>query len=149
MKQLFSTSYNRSLADAWLLILRLGVAAAMMTHGYPKLMKLVEGGELKFSDPLGIGVAASLALAVFAEFFCSILLGLGLATRFAALALSITMGVAAFIQHGADPFARKEMALLYLMIFLTLLVFGPGRYALDSRLGGKPAGKGAKKKARA
>lgn len=148
MKQLFSINYNRSLADAWLLILRLGAAAAIMTHGYPKLMQFVEGGELKFGDPLGIGVTASLALAVFAEFFCAILLGLGLATRFAALALSITMGVAAFVQHANDPFARKEMALLYLMIFLTLLVFGPGKYSLDSQIGGKAA-KGSKKKARA
>lgn len=145
MKKLFSIHYNHTLADVWLLILRVCAGGFIMTHGYPKLMKFVEGGELKFADPLGIGVTASLALAVFAEFFCAILLALGLGTRFAALALSITMGVAAFIQHGADPFGKKEMALLYLLIFLTLLVFGPGKYSVDSRIGGK-AGKGASKK---
>jgi putative oxidoreductase len=148
MKQLFSIHYNRSLADLWLLLLRLGAAGGMLTHGYPKLMKLLEGGAIKFADPLGIGATASLALAVFAEFLCSILLALGLGTRFAALVLSITMAVAAFIQHANDPFARKEMALLYLLIFLTLLVFGPGRYSLDSQIGGKAA-KGSKKKSRA
>jgi putative oxidoreductase len=147
MKQLFSINYNRSLADLWLLLLRIGAALGIMTHGYPKLMKLLAGGTIKFSDPLGIGATASLSLAVFAEFFCAILLGLGLGTRFAALVLSITMAVAAFIQHANDPFARKELAVVYLLVFLTLLVFGPGRYSLDSQLGGK-ATKGSRKKAR-
>lgn len=147
MNKIFSTAYNRSLADLWLLLLRLGVGGFMLTHGFPKLQKLLEGGEIQFMDFMGLGTTASLALVVFAEAFCSVLLILGLSTRLASLVLVITMGVAAFMAHGADPFAKKEMALLYLLIYLTLLVFGPGKYALDSLLAGKVGGK--KKLARA
>lgn len=120
----------------------------MLTHGYPKLEKLLAGGEIQFFDFMGIGAAASLALAVFAEVICSVLLALGLGTRLASIALAITMGVAAFLRHAEDPFAKKEQALLYLLIFLTLLVFGPGRYSLDSMLGGKPGMKRKGAKAR-
>ncbi|MBW3544492.1 MAG: DoxX family protein [Bacteroidetes bacterium] len=141
MNKIFSTAYNRSLADLWLLLLRLGVGGFMLTHGFPKLQKLLEGGEIQFMDFMGLGTTASLALVVFAEAFCSVLLILGLSTRLASLVLAITMGVAAFMAHGADPFAKKEMALLYLLIYLTLLVFGPGKYALDSLLAGKVGGK--------
>lgn len=147
MNIIFSTAYNRSLADLWLLLLRLGVGGFMLTHGFPKLQKLLEGGEIQFMDFMGLGTTASLALVVFAEAFCSVLLIIGLSTRLASLVLAITMGVAAFMVHGADPFAKKEMALLYLLIYLTLLVFGPGKYALDSLLAGKVSGK--KKLARA
>lgn len=143
MNKIFSTAYNRNLADGWLLLLRLGVGGFMLTHGFPKLQRLLEGGEIQFMDFMGLGTTASLALIVFAEAFCSVLLILGLSTRLASLVLAIAMGVAAFMAHGADPFAKKEMALLYLLIYLTLLVFGPGKYALDSLLAGKA---GARKK---
>jgi putative oxidoreductase len=142
MKQLFSTSYNRSLADVWLLLLRVCVAGFMLTHGIPKLQKLLAGGEIQFGDPLGIGVTASFILIIFAEVVCSALILLGLGTRFASFALAISMAVAAFVQHGNDPFSRKEPALLYLLIYITLLVFGPGRYSLDAKIGGgKSSGK--------
>ncbi|AHM60137.1 hypothetical protein D770_09400 [Flammeovirgaceae bacterium 311] len=149
MKQLFSTSYNRSLADAWLLLLRVCVAGFMFTHGIPKLQKLLAGGDIQFGDPIGIGVTASFILIIFAEVVCSSLILLGLLTRFASFVLIIAMSVAAFVRHADDPFSRKEPALLYLLIYITLLVFGPGRYAVDAMLGGGGKGAGKKKPARA
>jgi putative oxidoreductase len=68
---------------------------------------------------------------VFAEFFCSILLILGLFTRLAAIPLVIGMAVAAFVVHGADPFAAKELSLLYLFIYVALIFTGPGRHSVD------------------
>jgi putative oxidoreductase len=44
------------------------------------------------------------------------------------------MMVAAFMAHGADPFAKKELALLYLLIYVTILVTGSGKYSLDHYL---------------
>lgn len=146
MKSLFSTSYNATLANAWLLLLRLSVAGFMLTHGIPKLQKLLAGGNIEFADPLGVGPAISLALVVFAEVLCSVLLALGLLTRLASLVLVINMAVAAFVIHGPDPFSKKEMALLYLLIYITLLVFGPGKYSLDAMFGN---GGGGKKSAKA
>lgn len=136
-KRILSNSINSTLANTWLLILRLSAGGFMLTHGYPKLTRLFESGEIKFGDPLGIGPAASLVLAVFAEFICSILVGLGLFTRLATVPLIITMLVAAFIAHGEDPFSRKELALMYILVYVTLLVFGGGKYSMDELISGK------------
>jgi putative oxidoreductase len=95
------------------------------------------GGEIRFADPFGLGVTLSLFLVVFAEFFCSILIGFGIGTRLATLPLIITMFVAAFIAHGPDPFGKKELALLYLVIYIFLLVAGSGKYSVDYYLSRK------------
>tara|TARA_Y100000588_G_scaffold362851_1_gene424949 strand:- start:2264 stop:2689 length:426 start_codon:yes stop_codon:yes gene_type:complete len=137
MKNLLSTQLNPFFSDIWLLLLRVFSAALMLTHGYPKLLKLFGSGEIKFGDPIGIGPVASLVLVVFSEVVCTTLIGLGFLTRLSSIPVMITMLVAAFISHGADPFARKEMALLYLLVFTTLLVFGSGRYSVDGYLFGK------------
>jgi putative oxidoreductase len=137
LKEILNTDYNKVLANLWLLILRLSAGGFMLTHGYPKLTRLFDGGEIKFGDPIGIGPAASLVLAVFAEFLCAILVGLGLFTRLSSIPLIITMLVAAFIAHGEDPFGRKELALMYLLVYVTLLVFGGGKYSMDWMIAGK------------
>ena len=131
MKKKLQTGFNTTTANIWLFILRILVSAFMLTHGLPKLYRLFEEGDIKFGDPIGLGPAASLILAVFAEFFCSILVGLGLFTRLATIPLAATMMVAAFISHGSDPFSRKELALLYLLMYVTLLIFGGGKYSID------------------
>jgi putative oxidoreductase len=41
------------------------------------------------------------------------------------------MSVAAFIAHGSDPFGRKELALLYLVVFVFLLFTGSGKFSVD------------------
>lgn len=131
MKKLFHTELKPEFLHLALLLLRITVAAFMLTHGLPKLTKLLAGGEIKFADPLGFGPELSLFLAVFAEFVCSILVGIGLATRLAAIPLMVTMAVAAFISHGADPFGRKELALIYLLIYIFLFLAGSGKYSVD------------------
>jgi putative oxidoreductase len=131
MKKLFQTGTSEEYLDILVLILRICLAAFMITHGGPKLSKLLAGGEIQFGDPLGLGPALSLALAVFAEFFCSLLIGIGLGTRLAAIPLMFTMLVAAFISHGPDPFRQKEMALLYFLLYLALLVIGSRKYSFD------------------
>ncbi|MGB1041036.1 MAG: DoxX family protein, partial [Flavobacteriales bacterium] len=82
---------NVSLA---LLILRVVAGAAMLTHGVGKFESLFSGEPIRFPDPIGMGATTSLALAVFSEVLCSILLIVGLGTRFAAIPLLITMLVA-------------------------------------------------------
>jgi putative oxidoreductase len=124
---------NQKLTDVGLLILRLFSGLAMaFQHGLGKLQKL--GSEnIQFPDPIGIGAVPSLFLAGSAEFFCALAVTLGLFTRLMSLPLAFTMVVAAFIVHGDDPFERKEMALLYLTIFTTLFLTGPGRLSVDHK----------------
>jgi len=116
-----------------LLLIRLGLAVFMLPHGYAKLIHFSERMD-KFSDPYGIGSTPSLVLIIFAEFFCSILLALGLFTRFALIPLIIGMGTVVLVVHGSDPFGDKEKALLYLAPYIGLFFTGPGKYAVDRML---------------
>src|SRR5690606_6265806 len=137
MKRLLYPGSNTQAVDFALLVLRIAMGAMMLTHGLPKMEKLLAGGEIQFASVMGMSAATSLSLAVFAEVACAVLLVLGLFTRLAAIPLVITMFVAVFIIHSDDPFARKEMGLLYLSGYLTLLFTGPGRYSLDELIFGR------------
>ena len=112
------------------LLLRIVGGGFMLTHGIPKLMKVLSG-DLSFGNPIGIGEEASLILTVFAEFVCAALVLIGFKTRLATIPLIITMLVAALIVHGSDPFGDKEMALSYLIIYASIYALGPGKYSVD------------------
>ncbi|HEV7350483.1 DoxX family protein [Telluribacter sp.] len=131
MKRLFSTNFSNEAVHVWLAFMRIGVAALMWTHGIPKLLRLIEG-ETQFGDPLGIGSTPSFILVTFSEAICSLLIFLGLGTRLASIPLIISCSVAAFVAHRDDPFGRKELLLLYILIYLTLLILGGGKYSVDS-----------------
>ncbi|MGB7785247.1 MAG: DoxX family protein [Salinimicrobium sp.] len=131
MKRTYITNFNLGSIDLALLVLRLGISLLMLTHGIPKLFTLFGGEEIQFLDPYGLGIEASLTLAVIAEFICSLLLILGLGTRLALIPLMITMITAVFVVHVNDNFTRQELPLLYLLAYIVLLITGPGKYALD------------------
>lgn len=135
MNKILKTDIDSTQVDVVLLILRIGVAALMLTHGLPKLQMLLAGGEIQFPGVMGLSPAISLSLAVFAEVIASLFLLFGLATRLAAIPLIITMMVAVFIIHASDPFAVKEMGLLYIFLYLPLLILGSGKYSLDTVIG--------------
>ncbi len=137
MKKLFSTKINLNTLDFMLLLLRIAVAVFMLTHGYPKLTRLFSGEEIRFADPFNLGMTFSLVLVVFAEFLCSILIGIGFGTRLASIPLIVTMLVAAFVAHGPDPFGKKELALMYLVVYIFLLFTGSGKYSVDYLLSRK------------
>ncbi|MDB5019950.1 MAG: DoxX family protein [Pedobacter sp.] len=114
-----------------LLILRVVIGCFMLVHGLPKLHTLVDGGTIKFGDPIGVGVIPSLILAVFAEVICSILLIVGFGTRLAVLPLMTTMLVAIFVVHAPDGFDKKELAAHFLLVYFFLLLSGSGKYSVD------------------
>ncbi|PKF76140.1 DoxX family protein [Chryseobacterium sp. PMSZPI] len=129
-------NYNNSnsgsiLKDIILLVVRVFVGFAMLSHGFPKLQMLLAGGKIEFFDFMGMGPVVSLVLTVFAEFVCSILLILGLFTRVSLGFLVFTMAIAAFFVHGADPFEKREMSLIYLSVYLLLMVCGAGKFSVD------------------
>lgn len=118
-------------SDIVLLIVRLGVGASMITHGWPKMMKLMGEGPLTFPDPLHIGMMASLILTVFAEVICSLFIAFGLWTRAFAIPLFITMLVAVLIVHSGDSFSDREGAIQYTLVYALLFVTGGGKFSLD------------------
>jgi len=122
-------------------------------HGWGKVHSLATGhGEgfvngvaaLGFPMPVVFAWAAALS-----EFAGGLLVALGLGTRIAAAFAAFTMFVAAFIRHKAlhaflawigvlsvseetrQSWGNPEMALLFLLIFASLVLMGGGRFALD------------------
>ncbi len=120
--------------DIVLLIVRVFVGFAMLSHGFPKLQMLLEGGKIEFFDFLGMGPQISLILTIIAEFVCSILLILGLFSRVALGFLIFTMIIAGFVVHGADQFEKRELSMIYLSVYLLLMTFGVGKFSVDEMI---------------
>lgn len=126
-----NSNSNPIFRDIILLIVRVFIGFAMLSHGYPKLQMLLDGGKIDFYDFLGLGPQISLILTIIAEFVCSILLILGLFTRVALGFLIFTMIIAGFVVHGSDPFEKRELAFIYLSVYLLLIAYGAGKISVD------------------
>ncbi|MEI6834572.1 MAG: DoxX family protein [bacterium] len=129
-----SSEENRRLNDLGLLVLRLVAGLTMAAqHGIGKLQNLLNGN-VQFPDPIGIGAPTSLFLTGMTEFFCAMAVSLGVLTRLMSIPLAFTMMIAAFVVHANDSFERKELAILYLVIFFIFILTGPGRYSVDAKI---------------
>jgi putative oxidoreductase len=134
MKKLFTTDTKYLNKDLALLTGRIAIAFLMLTHGLPKMQMLFSGDPIQFPAVFGMSAGLSLALTVFAEVFCSILVLVGFGTRLATVPLIITMLVAVFHIHAAEVFAKKELAVLYLSAYIVLFFAGSGKYSADQLL---------------
>lgn len=123
-----------AIADAGLLVLRLMAGLALaFAHGLGKVPP--SPGFVETTAALGFPLPGLFAWAAgLAEFAGGLLLVVGLLTRPAAFFVLFTMGVAFFLQHGADPFASKEKAFLFGAVAICLLLTGAGRFSLDALL---------------
>mgnify|MGYP002631111543 CR=1 FL=1 len=134
--RLFDVGPRTPIASAALLLLRLGAGGLMATqHGWGKLSEF-SAKSATFPDPLGVGSETSLALTCVGEFLAPVLIMLGLGTRLAAVPAAFAMAVAAFVVHAGDPIGRRELALVYLLMFLVIAMLGPGRFSVDRKLEG-------------
>lgn len=137
MKKIFATNYSAAGINLITLVLRVVFGLLMIVgHGYPKLQNF-DTIETKFMSFMGLGPSLSLSLAIFAEFFCSLALILGLFTRLALLPLLITALVIVFMANGGDVFGKAETGFLYLTAYLVLLITGPGKYSVDAMISRK------------
>lgn len=134
MKKLFSINYSDNGITLAALILRLALGALMIPHGFNKLMNFSSKSST-FTDPFHIGHPTSMALVIFAEFFCAVFILMGLFTRLACIPLIVAMSVALFHAHNGDFFGKGEHAALYLGGFVALLLIGPGKVSLDKLIG--------------
>lgn len=146
---LFSNSVHTTAGSIGLLVARVGFGLSMAWgHGWPKIRDWSEISSA-FPDPLKIasipGMEAiaspmSLGLAIFAELICGVLLAWGLLGRLVALPLAFTMGVAVWVVHAGEPIfaapgeANSELAFIYLIAYVALLITGPGRFSIDDLL---------------
>ena len=117
-----------------LLVLRVLFGILFLTHGYAKLMAHATMSDL-FADPFGLGSIISFWMVVFAEVVCSFALIFGILQRIVLIPMIITMCTAFFWVHGGDVFAAKELAFVYLIMFVILYITGPGKYSFDAVIG--------------
>ncbi len=109
-----------------------GVLLAV-AHGLPKVMDGVARhtntvASLGFPFPYVFAWLSALA-----ELVGGLLIAAGLLTRPMALVAASNMVVAIY-RHRADPFARMEMALLFLAVFVAMAVAGAGPWSLDAKV---------------
>ncbi len=128
MNNLFRyTSLNTDMAT---LFLRLIFGGMFVHYGYGKLIGYNEILPM-FGDIIGIGSKLSLILVIFAEFFCGLLIVVGIFTRLAVIPVFITMIVAYFIAHAKDPFDVKQVAFIFLVLCVPVFILGSGKYSVD------------------
>ena len=116
-----------------LLVLRVGMAGLMLTHGIPKFLAFIGGDMSVAGDPIGLGALITSILVLLGELVAPILIIIGIKTRLAAVVSAVTMAVAAFVVHAPDPLAKKEMALLYLIGFIAIALMGAGSISVDKK----------------
>ncbi|MEP7257997.1 MAG: DoxX family protein [Flavitalea sp.] len=134
MKKFLSISYGAPAFNVALLLLRVGAGALLMiAHGYDKLVHFAQYQKV-FMNFMGIGSSFSLGLAVFAEFFCSIFIIVGLFTRLVSIPIIILLSTALFKSNNAEIFGKGELSALFLVCFITILLVGPGKISVDGMI---------------
>lgn len=113
-----------------LLALRILFGGLLLSHGIQKWNNYAEMSAV-FPDPLGVGSNVALGLAIFGELACSIGFIFGALYRLAMIPMIFTMCMAFFVIHGSDPFAVKELAFVYLVVFILMYITGPGKFSID------------------
>lgn len=121
--------------DLGLLIVRVGVGASFMGHGYGKVMGGPEkwaklGGAMKV---IGIDFLPTFwgACGAFAEFFGGLALALGVVFTPAAAAMAFTMFVAMMVHiDKGDGFSGWNHAFEAMVLFVGLALIGPGGYTV-------------------
>jgi putative oxidoreductase len=142
--------------DVGLLLLRLAGLGMALSHGFPKLARMVAGdpGFISSVEKLGFPFPVVFAWAcVLTETLGSLLLLLGVFTRATAAASAFNMAVAAFLRHKAHlqwmaglglarfpdetmkAWGNPELALVYLVAFAALALLGGGGLALECAFG--------------
>jgi putative oxidoreductase len=142
MNKLFtSNAINR---DLGLLIIRLIIGILMAFYGFEKMSHYNEMAASDFWTKnvnfFGLSSKIALRLTIFAELFCSLLLIVGLFSRFALTTLMFCMGYIflvifpmAILDKGDNGYHFND-AFVYFIVYLGLFFTGVGKYSLDAKL---------------
>ncbi len=129
-----SIDYSTTAFDLAMLLLRISFGMILLVkHGFMKVMDFTNL-QHTFYNFMGFGPKFSLILALFAEIFCSLLVVLGLFTRWACIPIIFTMLVVIYGADASKDFMESEVAIFYFTAFLTLLFCGPGRISVDGMI---------------
>jgi putative oxidoreductase len=144
MKKNLFISFQPINLSLGILLVRIIIGLLMTFYGYQKLINFETMAASDFWAKevsfLGMTGKTPLALTIFAEFFCSLLLIIGLFTRLSLIPLLICMGyIIAFtskfeVIYSGDNGIEVNNAFVYFMIYLGIYLTGPGNYSLDYKI---------------
>ncbi|MBI5505030.1 MAG: DoxX family membrane protein [Deltaproteobacteria bacterium] len=117
-----------------LLLLRLGGGALLLYGRAWENLAMLRNGHIVFPDPFGLGAETSWALAVFAEFFCSIFVMLGILTKLTAMPPLLAMLLLEAVLPPGTPWSQRGIFFLHALPFLVLTFTGAGDYSFDARV---------------
>ena len=105
-------------------------SALAILHGRAKLPVtghlVAKYGEMGLPNPEIFAWAAAVI-----EVGGGLLVALGLLTRPAAFLVVLSLGLAAFVGQSGEAIIHRELALLYLGVFLVFTFSGAGRFSID------------------
>lgn len=146
-KFLFDCGTRDTTASLGILFLRVAIGLMMLIgHGWGKVAnfgKIKDGFPVPDFFPLSyMSPPVSLMATIGAEVVVAGLIVLGVMTRLSAFVLGFTMVVAAFHVQAALPFfygppdalKAKELAVMYLIPCIAILLTGAGSYSVDAAL---------------
>lgn len=126
---LFPQYCREKVVSLLILALRVFFGVLFFTHGLDKMINFNTLSET-YPSVFGFGSYMTLMVSIFCEFACSLFLIAGLMERIILLPMIASMAVAFFdIHDGMLP--EGELSLIYLILFIVLLLTGPGRYSVD------------------
>jgi putative oxidoreductase len=148
-KFLFDCGTRDATASLAIFALRVMIGLMMLIgHGIPKIQHFMALKDFPTPSFMAAWMSpmASLCLTILAEAVASTLIILGLATRPATFVLAFTMVIAAFDIHRNAPWfispptvlIAKELALLYLIPLIAIILSGAGSISLDALFLKKP-----------
>ena len=126
-RKIISTLFEHPGLGVFFIRITLGIM--MVYHGFPKIPSFFDFldsvEKMRFMYPQILGTAA-----VLSECVGGIFLVIGFHSRVAAFFITITMSNAFFFVHRYDQFAKKELALVYMMMALGILFAGAGKMSV-------------------
>ena len=117
--------------DLGLLLIRLGLAAVFIVHGWAKLQNIE--GTAGFFSSLGLGMFW-VYLVAYVELLGGLAMLTGFLARKAGLLLAIDMFFAIYLVSWSRGFSGGyEFELLLLLTSLAIFLSGPGKYSLSKK----------------
>lgn len=117
--------------DVGLLLIRLGLAAVFIIHGWAKVQNIE--ATAGFFSKLGLGMFWVYVVA-YVEFLGGLAMLTGFLARKAGLLLAIDMLVAIYLVHWSQGFSGGyEFPLILLLAALAIFFSGPGKYSLSKK----------------
>jgi putative oxidoreductase len=114
-----------------LLIFRVAASVELIiAHGLKKIGVGVEKAEM-IPNPLHLPEGLNSVFAIGGNLFFPLLIIIGFLTRVAILPILAITLTGYFLVHWQDPVLVKDTPYIYSIIYLLLLVLGPGKYSVD------------------